>query len=201
MKAGRTHLWTISSRRLWIFLHIATITRLGSMVMGEDVAVYPDGNDVHFLIHLSECNYLFLLDAKLNPIPLPSIAVIIPNDSSVEISKPKNSPPNLAPTNPNTTATAGLRYAKSSTAFARRVNKLRRFRIAHIFDVYTMKGSCGTKYTRGIAAWGTRVRSRYAPTAICFRALALTCSICQHTHKDGHDLGETALVDLETCSI
>lgn len=118
------------------------------MVMGEDVAVYPDDN-VHFLVQLFKYDYLFLLDIKLNPIPLPSIAVIIPNDSSVEISKLKNSPPSLAPTNANTTATAGLRYAKSSTAFAKRVNKLRRFRMAHIFDVYTMNGSCETKNLRG----------------------------------------------------
>lgn len=67
--------------------------------------------------------------------PAASTPVMIPKDNSVDTSYPKNSPPILQPTKPNTAATAGRRYTKSSTALASSVNKLLRLRIAHILEV------------------------------------------------------------------
>lgn len=66
---------------------------------------------------------------------MPNNPKITPKETAVGMMKPKNSPPIFSPTKPNTMATAGLKYKRSSTALDSSVNRLLRLIIAQMFDV------------------------------------------------------------------
>mmetsp|Transcript_11807 Transcript_11807/g.34099 ORF Transcript_11807/g.34099 Transcript_11807/m.34099 type:complete len:234 (+) Transcript_11807:287-988(+) len=112
-------------------------------------------------------------NARLSPTPPDNRDRIIPNDTSLLSSNPKYSPTSFPPTNPRIKATAGGRKRSCSTATESTEKRLRRLRMAKIFEVKTMNGSSVMPKTAGTESTANTMSVSSMQTSTSSKGVAL----------------------------